>query len=83
MNKIRVIQCGIGPIGAKITQAIEQNANMKIVGAVDIDKEKAGKDLGEVTGLGKPLGVNITDDLDSLLSTIKADVAVYTTSSYM
>jgi len=59
MDKIRVVQCGIGPIGAKITQVMEQEANMEIVGAVDIDEEKVGKDLGEVTGLSKPLGLTL------------------------
>jgi len=83
MNKVRVIQGGIGPIGSKITKLLAGNENIEIAGALDVDRAKVGKDLGEVAGLGKLLGIPITDDVDALLYTAKADVAVYSTSSHM
>ena len=39
-NKIKVIQYGIGPIGAKITEFLLDKSYIEIVGAVDIDPGK-------------------------------------------
>jgi 4-hydroxy-tetrahydrodipicolinate reductase len=54
---------------------------MVIVGAVDIDPAKAGKDVGEVCGLGRKLGVKVTDDIARTIKAVKPDVAVLCTSS--
>jgi 4-hydroxy-tetrahydrodipicolinate reductase len=58
-----------------------QRPDIKLVGAVDIDKEKVGKDLGELIGLDKKLGIRITDDVDRLLAKKKVDVVFHQTSS--
>jgi 4-hydroxy-tetrahydrodipicolinate reductase len=55
--------------------------DIKLVGAVDIDKEKVGRDLGELIGLDKKLGIRITDDVDRLLAKKKVDVVFHQTSS--
>lgn len=41
---IRVIQYGIGPIGAAIVRLMMEKSSVQIVGAIDIDPAKAGKD---------------------------------------
>jgi 4-hydroxy-tetrahydrodipicolinate reductase len=51
------------------------------VGAVDVDPAKAGKDLGEVCGVGRRLRVAVTDDLTRAIRASKPDVAVLCTSS--
>ena len=38
-----------------IVRQVAARQGFKIVGAVDIDPAKVGRDLGEVAGLGKPL----------------------------
>jgi len=53
------------------------------VGAVDVDEKKVGKNLGEVLGVEKKLGIKVSDDLDAVLSETDADIAVHTTSSYL
>jgi 4-hydroxy-tetrahydrodipicolinate reductase len=58
-----------------------QRPDIKLVGAVDIDKEKVGRDLGELIGLDKKLGIRITDDVDRLLAKKKVDVVFHQTSS--
>jgi 4-hydroxy-tetrahydrodipicolinate reductase len=58
-----------------------QRSDIEIVGAVDIDKNKVGRDLGEVIGMDKKLGVAITDDVNSLFAKTKAEVVFHQTSS--
>ena len=82
MKKIHVIQYGVGPIGAGMVRLMAQKPEIKIVGAIDIDPNKAGKDLGEVAGVGRELGVKISADAKAIL-TMNADVVVHTTSSYL
>jgi len=59
-----------------------QKEGVKIVGAVDIDKGKVGKDLGEVA-VGKRIGVKITDDPEGLLRRTKPDIVLHSTGSYL
>src|SRR2546427_12220037 len=49
-KKIRAIQYGVGPIGASIVKLLREKQAVEIVGAIDIDPAKAGRDLGEVAG---------------------------------
>ncbi len=80
-NKIKVIQYGLGPIGIKVTQYISDRQSIEIVGAIDIDKEKVGKDLGILAGLNKNLGVVISDSAKNVFQNVKADAVILTTTS--
>jgi hypothetical protein len=82
-RKIRVVQYGCGPIGCSVAKLASQRKNLEIVGAIDIDKNKAGKDLGEVIGLDKRLGVAVSDDAVAVLAQTKPDVVLHTTSSWL
>lgn len=82
-RKIRVVQYGCGPIGCSVAKLASQRRNIEIVGAIDIDKDKVGKDLGEVIGLDKRLGVAISDNAAAVLSQTKPDVVLHTTSSWL
>jgi len=83
LKNIRVILYGVGAVGSLIAKALLEKQGIKIVGVVDIAEDKLGKDLGEVLGLNKKLGVKISKTADSALSKIKADIAVHATSSYL
>jgi len=83
MDPIRVVLFGLGPIGQRIAHTILGKRGIEIVGAVDIDPEKVGRDLGEILGLDRRLGVTVTDDADALLDKVGADVAVIATTSYV
>jgi len=79
-RKIRAILYGVGPLGTKIGRAIEAKGNgLQIVGAIDLTN--AGKDVGEVLGIGRKLGIAITDDADSVIARAGADVVIHATSS--
>ena len=81
-SKIRVIQYGVGPIGAGIVRLLSEKQNAEIIGAIDIDQEKVGKDLAEVVGLERKLGVIVSDRADEVLAK-KADIIVHSTLSYL
>ena len=82
-KKIRVVQFGVGPIGASIARLMRQKASLEIVGAVDNDPAKAGRDLGEIAGASDaPWGVMIVPEISVVLEK-PVDVVVHTTSSYL
>jgi 2,4-diaminopentanoate dehydrogenase len=76
VKSISVAQYGIGPIGAEIARLLLTKPWIKVVGAVDIDPAKIGKDLGEVIGLGRTIGVPVTAELQG-----KPDVVCHSTGS--
>jgi 4-hydroxy-tetrahydrodipicolinate reductase len=63
-----------------VKQAAERKG-FKIVGAVDIDPTKVGRDLGEVAGLGRQLRVKVSDDAKKAIKKSKPDVVVLCTQS--
>jgi 4-hydroxy-tetrahydrodipicolinate reductase len=75
-HTISVAQYGIGPIGAEIARLLLTKPWIKLVAAVDIDPHKIGKDLGEVIGLGREVGVPVTAELSG-----KPDVVCHSTGS--
>lgn len=78
---IRVMHVGLGPIGAGVVRQVAERKGFRIVGAVDIDPAKAGRDLGEVAGLGRGLRVKVSADVKKAIRASKPDVVVLCTSS--
>ena len=60
---IRVLHFGLGPIGVGVVRQVAARKGFKIVGAVDIDPAKVGRDLGDVAGVGRALRVKVSDDV--------------------
>jgi 4-hydroxy-tetrahydrodipicolinate reductase len=83
MRKLKVVLYGVGAVGSLIAKFLLEKEGVKIVGAVDIAKGKVGKDLGEVLGVEKKLGIKVSENVDALLSKVKADVAIHATSSFL
>jgi hypothetical protein len=80
-KKIRAIQYGIGPIGASIVKLLREKESVDIVGAIDTDPAKVGRDLGEVVGApDAPWGMKVSGDAKGVLDQ-SADVVMHTTSS--
>ena len=67
MGKIRVIQYGVGPIGAGMVRLMLTKPAIQIVGAIDVDPKKVGKDLGTVAGAEREIGVKISSDAKAIL----------------
>jgi 4-hydroxy-tetrahydrodipicolinate reductase len=83
MRKLKVALYGVGAVGSMIAKFLLEKEGVEIIGAVDIAKDKIGRDLGEVLGLEKKLGIKISADADSLFSEAEADIAIHATSSYL
>jgi 2,4-diaminopentanoate dehydrogenase len=80
-KKIRAIQYGIGPIGASILKLLREKESIEIVGAIDSDPGKIGKDLAEIVGASDgPWGVKVSGDAKGVLDQ-SADIVMHTTSS--
>ncbi|MCG2864760.1 MAG: dihydrodipicolinate reductase [Vulcanisaeta sp.] len=78
---IRAVVYGVGPIGQLIARvALEKGFD--VVGAIDIDPQKVGKDLGEVLGLDKTLGIKVESDADKVLRDSNPDVVLHSTGSF-
>ena len=72
---------GLGPIGAAVGRQLAARGGFRIVSAVDIDRAKVGRDVGEVIELGKALRVRVTDDISKTIRKSQPDVAVLCTHS--
>ena len=78
---IRVLHVGLGPIGLGVVRQVVGRKGLTVVGAVDLDPGKVGRDLGDVAELGRKLRLTVSDDVDAAIRATKPDVAVLCTSS--
>src|SRR5438477_7103970 len=81
MSDIRVLHFGLGPIGIAIVKQVAARPGFKIVGAIDIDPAKVGRDLGDVVGLPKRIGAKVSADAAKALKAARPDVVILCTSS--
>lgn len=78
---IRVVQYGLGPIGRAIARLVDERTSLELVGGIDVDPALIGRDLGEVLGLGRALGVAVSDDARGVLARTSPQVVLHSTSS--
>jgi len=83
LKKIKAVLYGVGAVGSLIAKYLLQKEGIEIVGAIDVAKHKVGKDLGEVLGINRHIGVVISNNVDDVLSKTKPNIVVHTTSSYL
>ncbi len=81
MGVTRVFHVGLGPIGVAIARQIATRPGVRSIAAVDTDPLKGGRDLGELAGLEKRLGVSVRDNLSDAVRKARPDIAVVCTSS--
>lgn len=72
---LRVIQWATGNVGRHAVAAVHEHPDLDLVGALVYSDAKAGRDVGEVCGLG-PIGVTATNDRDEILA-LDADCVLY------
>ena len=83
MKFIKVVQYGFGSIGLGIVDTMLARPWVKLVGAIDIDKNKVGKDVGELLPSPRRTGVVVSKDAEDVLRHASPDVVTHSTSSHM
>ena len=81
MEKIKAVQYGCGKMSV-FTMRYMLEKGIEIVGAIDMDPDIVGKDIGEIMGREKN-GVIIVDanEAKELLENVKPDICIVTTRS--
>jgi 2,4-diaminopentanoate dehydrogenase len=72
---IRLVQWTTGNVGRRSVRAVVANPGLELVGCYAWSPGKAGRDAGELCGIG-PVGVIATNDIDALLA-LRPDCVVY------
>lgn len=80
-QKIKAVQYGVGKMSI-YTMRYMLEKGIEIVGAVDVNPEVIGKDIGEILGQEK-LGVTVTssEKAKEMMQTVKPNICVITTRS--
>ncbi|WP_320127647.1 hypothetical protein [uncultured Sphaerochaeta sp.] len=74
MKQYKVIIWGLGSVARVAVRMILEKQSLCLVGAIDVDPKKIGKDAGEIFGFSKT-GVIVSDKVDEVLAK-EADVVL-------
>ena len=80
-EKIKVIQYGVGKMSVYTMRYVYEKG-AEIVGAIDINPEVIGKDIGEIMGTeNKGIKVVSKEEAESMIKETMPDIAIVTTMS--
>ena len=82
-GKIKVIQYGVGAMGSNMIELLHSKPDVQLVGAIDQDEAKIGRDLGDVAGLGQRLNVSVQFPPEKVLNRVKADMVLHATTAFI
>jgi hypothetical protein len=82
-KEIRVIVYGVGAVGSNMVRMLQTRPGTRVVGAIDHDEAKIGRDIGELAHLGRELGVAVQFPPQKVLDGVEADVVLHATTAFM
>ncbi|MCE7883532.1 MAG: diacylglycerol kinase, partial [Actinobacteria bacterium ATB1] len=74
---LRIVEWSTGNVGRHAIAGIDAHPDLELVGVWVSSAEKEGRDAGELAGLGRELGIEATQDADTLLA-LEPDCIVHT-----
>src|SRR5258706_8234607 len=81
MNKLKIAQFGLGPIGLETLKLAATKSWCDLIGAIDIDPAKVGRSLGELTGLKALRNRKVHSSLEAMLQHGQPDLIFHTAVS--
>lgn len=83
-QEYRVILYGLGDIGIGTGKLVLERSNLRIIGAIDIDESKTGKDLYKLMNIKGESGIKVKKSLADVLSeNTKPHIVLHTAGSYL
>jgi len=83
MERVRVVQYGLGPIGCRLARLMASRSDLELVGFIDVDPTKVGKDAAEIVEAGECAGITISDDPGKIFAAAKPSIVVHATGSHL
>ncbi len=79
-SKVGVVLYGLGHIGCMVAQLVLKRRRLEIRGAIDIDKDMVGRDIGELF-YGDRIGLRISNNAREVLHQSRAQIVLHSTTS--
>jgi len=83
VDEIKIVVYGVGAMGSNMVRLLQSKPQARIVGAIDHDPVKIGKDVGKIAGLGKNLGIEVRFPPEKTLDTVEADLVIQATTAFL
>lgn len=82
MEKVRMIQWGLGAMGGGMVRLALQREGIELVGVIDRNEKRARKDVGEALELGRTLGIKVNEKPEEVIGKVEADIILIATGSF-
>lgn len=73
---LRIVQWTTGKVARESVTAILDRPDLELVGVYAYSPDKVGRDVGDLLGLSRSLGITATDDIDALIA-LRPDCVTY------
>jgi 4-hydroxy-tetrahydrodipicolinate reductase len=83
LKEIQIIVYGVGAMGSNMVRLLQSKPPAQVVGAIDHDPAKIGRDAGEISGLETGIGVEVSFPPETVLNQVDADLVLHTPTAFL